>query len=219
MIENFSFDTIKDFDKHIELSIPCYADIHIIIDSLLQYFIKDYINIYDIGCSTGALLKRIDSKYRNQNISLIGYDICKKLLSENDRRCIFINDDVLKEYINFKDADIIFSVFTMCFINLKYRQRLFNKIYSNLNKGGVFIFTDKVYSSNAKIQDIFTFLYYDFKKGNFSFNDILQKEYSLRKIQQPLTDADNVEMLRNAGFKQIDSFWQYFNFKGYLCLK
>jgi tRNA (cmo5U34)-methyltransferase len=219
MTDNFSFDTIKNFDEHIASSIPRYQDIHLVIDSILEYFIKNYINIYDIGCSTGSLLKRIDNKYRNKNISLTGYDICKNLIPDNSGRCVFIKDDILKGHVYFKDADIIFSIFTICFINLKHRQALINKIYNNLNKGGIFIFVDKIYCNSTKIQEIFTFLYYDFKRNKFKCDEILNKEQALREIQQPLTDVENINMLNASGFRNIETFWRYYNFKGYLCIK
>jgi tRNA (cmo5U34)-methyltransferase len=219
MSGNFSFDKIKNFDSHIKTSIPRYSDVLEAIRGILQYYIKDYVKIYDIGCSTGKLLKKIDAEYRNKNISLVGYDSSDNLIPKSSGRCIFKKDDVLKGYINFEDADIIMAIFTMCFIIPKYRHGLIKKIYSGLNSGGIFIFTDKVYSENTRIQDIFTFLYYDFKRKVFKSEEILEKEKSLRGMQYPFTNNENIEMLREAGFKNIDVFWKNYNFQGYLCIK
>ena len=60
-IEEFSFDTIKNFDEHILSSIPCYNQIINSINNFAKYFIQDNTNIYDIGCSTGKLLKELET--------------------------------------------------------------------------------------------------------------------------------------------------------------
>jgi tRNA (cmo5U34)-methyltransferase len=88
-----------------------------------------------------------------------------------------------------------------------------------MNRGAVLIATDKVYSTSAKIQDMFTFLYYDYKKSFFSDAEILEKEKSLREIQAPQTEAENVSMFKDAGFSYVDCFWKYYNFQGWICLK
>lgn len=218
---NFSFDTIDSFDDHINTSIPRYNDIHACIDGLIQYFITDGARIYDIGCSTGSLLRRIDVEYKEKSLELIGIDQSANLLpnSHANGRCHFILDDVTDENFVIENADIVFSIFTLCFIPVNDRYRLVKKIYDGMKKGGIFISTDKIYASDSKVQDIFTFLYYDFKRKTFGAEEILNKEISLREIQKPITETENVNMFRNAGFDRVDSFWKYYNFQGWICVK
>lgn len=223
---SFSFDTIQDFDLHIKSSIPRYEDIHKCIDGINQYFIKDNYKIYDIGCSTGSLLTRISHNYSEKNLTLIGIDKSDNLIGKDNRvssseeaKIRFINGDILNEKITIENADIVYSIFTLCFIPYKFRESVLRKIFSGMNFGGVLIVTDKIYASNSKIQDIYTFLYYDFKKNYFSNDEILDKEKDLREIQMPLSSSENIELLRKVGFKKIDSFWKYFNFQGYIAIK
>ena len=49
------------------------------------------------------------------------------------------------------------------------------KIYQGLNDGGAFIFSEKGFSCNPKIQDMMTFMYYDYKRQHFSDTEILDK--------------------------------------------
>jgi tRNA (cmo5U34)-methyltransferase len=73
--EKFSFDTIQDFDQHILQSIPNYDILWNMIHSMSSYFVVEDTTIYDLGCSTGKLLKSLP--YEN---SKVGIDLSINLL-------------------------------------------------------------------------------------------------------------------------------------------
>jgi len=218
-MSKFSFDTIKNFDRHIESSIPRYSDIHACIDGILGYFVKDDARIFDIGCSTGKMLKRIDAAYANKRLELIGYDTAENLLPKNSGKCSFRNVDILSDRAVIINADIVFCLFTMCFIPLKLRAALMKKIYSGLVDGGIFICAEKLYAESPKMQNVFTFLYYDFKMKSFNEKEILSKEKDLREIQEPLSASKNEEMFRSVGFSTVEMFWKYYSFAAWVCVK
>ena len=110
-------------------------------------------------------------------------------------------------------------MFTLQFISKKDRQGIVNKVFEGLNSGGGFVFAEKIIADSAKIQDIFTFQYYDFKAKNFTSEEILSKERDLRKIMKPTALMDNFCMLSEAGFKTYDVFWKSFNFIAILAIK
>ena len=60
--QEFSFDTIENFSEHIELSIPNYSFVSEQIKNISDYFIEDFTNVYDIGCSEGSVLKSLKRK-------------------------------------------------------------------------------------------------------------------------------------------------------------
>jgi tRNA (cmo5U34)-methyltransferase len=215
----FDFNTIQDFDRHINSSIPRYEDIYKCIDGINEYFIKKNSKIYDLGCSTGKLLKDIQEKNKDKNLNLIGIDKAKNLLSQSIENCLFIEKDLLSDDCYIENADIVYSLFTLCFIDQKYRGKVINKVFNGLNNGGIFICCEKIYSSNSRIQDIFTFLYYDYKKQFFNEKEIMDKERDLRELQGCQSEEENIEMFRNSGFKKVDTFWKYWNFQGYICVK
>jgi len=68
-MEKFDFNTIKDFDSHILKSIPNYDVLIEAIISMSEYFVTKDAIIYDLGCSTGKLLKTLP--FPNDKI---GYD-------------------------------------------------------------------------------------------------------------------------------------------------
>jgi len=92
-------------------------------------------------------------------------------------------------------------------------------IYNGLNKGGGFVFAEKTISPHTLIHDIRTFTYYDFKRINFDYDDIMTKEQELRHMQKPDTRDDLIQMCKDAGFQQVDSFWQNHSFTGFIAIK
>ena len=46
----------------------------------------------------------------------------------------------------FNKSDAIFSLYTLQFIEKKYRIKILNNIYNSLNIGGIFFFSEKIRS-------------------------------------------------------------------------
>lgn len=220
---NFSFDTIKDFDRHIELSVPNYTHIHELIKSMSTYFIKDKTRIYDIGCSTGKLLSELYNSTHNKfdDLVFIGYDNSEnmqKMARDND---IYINiSDLNKpEESPIENASLVLSIFTLQFLSISDRWKLIKRIYDGLNPGGAFIVCEKTYLNEGFMQNLFNSAYYDFKRLSFSAEEILNKEKDLRKIMQPQTEGQNRIMFRDAGFNCIETFFSSLMFKGWVMVK
>jgi len=219
MSNKFSFSTIQNFDDHILNSIQGYKILDNNIFRLAEYFLEDYTNCYDIGCSTGRQLKKIKEGY-NKKVKYIGIDkeinFSKDFVNSNNLQ--FLQVDLEEDFV-FTNASLILSTFTLQFVKQNKRQEILNNIYKGLNKGGAFIWSEKVFSEHSKIQDILTFQYYDFKQESFEPNQILSKEKDLRSIMKPLTLKENKEMLEKAGFKVFDVFFQNYNFLSILAIK
>lgn len=117
---------------------------------------------------------------------------------------------------------VITSVLVIQFIPIEHRPRIIKRIYDALQKGGAFIFVEKILSPNVELDDMFQSLYYDDKARNgISHEDILKKRISLERVLMPYTDQGNIELLEGAGFKRrnIETFWQDLNFKAYIAVK
>lgn len=219
---NFSFDTIRDFDKHIELSIPNYKHIWELINSISTYFIIENSNVYDLGCSTGLGLKLLTLKNKLKNVKYIGYDISENLITEGTRNTnsfLIQKEDITNENITFPNASLILMIFTLQFLPNYKKESILTKIYNSLISGAGFIITEKTIIETGKIQDIFTFSYYDFKENNFTREQILSKQYDLRYIMKNNTETEIIGMLKKVGFRYIETFFQSLQFKGWICIK
>jgi tRNA (cmo5U34)-methyltransferase len=226
MVSKFTFATREEgFDVHIDNSIRGYNDLWNDVLKMSEYFVEDDTNVVDIGCSTGKMLASMIEQ--NKNFAPDAYYIGVEL--END----FVSawDDHLRQYDNiqfdhmdirqykFDDCSFVSSIFTLLFMPLHDREMVMKNIYNGLNRGGAFVFAEKTRAESSRIHDIRTFTYYDFKSKSFSYDDIMTKEQTLRHMQKPDTRGDLLQMCRDAGFSQVDSFWQNHAFTGFIAIK
>lgn len=215
-MSSFDFDTIKDFDNHINNSIMGYDLLHNLIINLSEFFIQknSILPIVDLGCTSGKLLQMIKERWPFLNCK--GYD-------KTDHNFLHTNDiELIKAditNINFPKSQIFYSIFTLQFIEIDKRQDILKRICKSLYPNGVFFFCEKEYAQNAKFQEVYTFANYSNKQKSFSHTEILEKEKDIRTLMSPLNEHENKIMLKTAGFKHIDIFFKSLNFTGYICQK
>ena len=76
----FNDNVAKNFDKHVNQSIPHYKDLQTYISALAEWFIKDGSVIHDLGCSTGESIKNICKLNTKTSFEIIGYDTSNKMI-------------------------------------------------------------------------------------------------------------------------------------------
>ena len=85
--------------------------------------------------------------------------------------------------------------YTLQFIRPLVREELIKKISSVMNEGGAFIFSEKVVSSNSKLNKELIDCYYEFKESQgYSQYEIAQKREALENVLIPYTESENIEM-------------------------
>jgi tRNA (cmo5U34)-methyltransferase len=228
MTQKFTFAQREEgFDNHISQSIRGYNDLIGDVINLSQYFVENDTYVYDIGCSTGKMLRAMISQ--NEKIAPfaeyvgieIEEDFFKFFENENDTNNLeFLRKDVRD--VSFMDStSLVTSIFTLQFMPRQDRQDVIKQIYNSLIPGGAFIFAEKTIGNNPIIHEMRTFTYYDFKKQSFTYDDIMTKEKKLRSMLKSNSRDELIEMCEIAGFNpnSIDSFWQNFAFTGFIAIK
>ena len=219
----FSFSAVaNNFDEHINSSIRGYNHLRDDVVGISKHFIINDTNVVDIGCSAGTMLKRIkDYNSQAPTANYVGIEInddFKQHWIEDEPYLSYKVEDV-RDSTQLSNMSLAISLFTFQFIVERDRLTLMQKIYDNLEDGGAFITAEKIYSQNAKVQNMFEFLYYDFKKQNFSEKEILDKEQELRHLAKLTTENLLMTQLRSIGFRGIQTFWRNHNFIGVIAMK
>lgn len=216
MTKSFSFGTVKNFDHHIEVSVPNYKHIREMIQSISTYFITSGSVVNDIGCSSGSMIDLLDKYHHDRTVTYYGIEKEKNIVSQSlftDNKKLILGD---VQKIDLHKNSLTLMIFTLQFIPILHRREILKKIHDSIIDGGAMIFTDKVYQEIGLDQEIFTFSYYDMKKKEFSEKEIFDKQVSLRKIQKPVTIKENVKLLEEAGFRVVP-FYQSLSFVGWIC--
>ena len=114
---SFSKKIAPLFDNHIYKSVPLYHQLHWLCEQLSDFYIKEDSIVYDIGCSTGALLNKIAKRQKEKKkVKYFGFDIVKKMIEfakvKNSYKHIKY---IIKNIINYK---LNKSDFITCFYTL-----------------------------------------------------------------------------------------------------
>ncbi|MCD8914335.1 methyltransferase domain-containing protein [Staphylococcus simulans] len=219
---SFKHGVAKHFDIHAKHSIPLYEEGHNYICYLSDFFIKNGSHIYELGCSTGTLIEKLYKRHKNKsNIHFIGVDSSNEMIELARKKCKkirFINKSLLD--IQIKKSDLIICYYVLQFIDLENRLSIIKNIFNSLHKGGAFILFEKELSDNSKVDKILSSCYLKFKiNQNFTPNEILDKQFSLEGMMKTNTYNENLEMLKNTGFTNVETIMKYGEFNGYLCIK
>jgi tRNA (cmo5U34)-methyltransferase len=217
--DEFSFETIGNFDEHISISIPNYDFLSHQCKLYSDYFIREHTNVVDLGCSSGKFLNELNQV---KNVEYYGYDVADNLFMTPKYDSIHLEKRNLVEmcedwskYPN--DISFAISLFTLQFLPPIKREEVIRTVSNNMTKGGAFISCEKIYSSNAKLQDITNSIYYQFKNKSFTGDQILSKERDLRRIMNPLSLKESMDQLSCVGEPNV--FFMSYNFVGLIAIK
>ena len=223
----FSGAASRRFDDHVSKSVPLYLEGHQLICDLSDYFVNAESTTYDIGCSTGTLtLKMAEHNKLKPSARFVGVDIEDDMIAVAQKKrevspslnVEFLAGNVLE--IDLEPADMVVCYYTVQFVRPSVRQQLVDKLYQALNWGGALVLFEKVRGADARFQDIMTALYTDYKlRMGYSADDIVAKSRSLKGILEPFSTQGNIDLLRRAGFTDINTVQKCLCFEGFLAIK
>ena len=220
----FGGDVVPQFDNHVRQSVPFYDVGHDLVGKLSDFFIGDHSVCYDLGCSTGELVRQLAGRHAHRlGTQFIGIDSEADMVTHANQQSApesvqFVVDDICTT--QYQHADLIIAYYTVQFVRPRQRQDLINRLYTALNWGGALILFEKVRGADARFQDIFTTLYTEFKQDQlFTADEILAKSRSLKGVLEPFSTQGNLDMLRRAGFLDIVTVMKYLCFEGFLAIK
>lgn len=224
--KNFSFGgkTPKSFDLHVSKSVPLYEMGQNLICKISSFFLNKDSYVYDLGCSTGTLIKKIIQYNHDTKFKIIGVDVEKNMIREAKKKMKPYKNVSLKcsdlRSLKYKKSDLVISYYTIQFVKPKYRQKIFNDIYKSLNWGGAFILFEKVRGPDARFQDMMSQIYSEYKNDvGYNEKQIYNKSISIRGVLEPFTTSANLGYLKRAGFKDTMSIMKYASFEGFLAIK
>jgi len=213
----------RNFDAHIENSVPLYRHSHDLICAFAEFFLSDGALCYDLGCATGRLSARLAA--RHQQVAIKAIDIEARMIARADAtHCqALANVELLTADITqfeFVPADLMIACYTLQFIKPRLRAALLHKIYHSLHRGGALLLFEKVIAEDAALQEMTALIHTNFKLAHgCQPEQVIAKANSLRGVQQSLTARANQKLLHAAGFARVFTIMKYLCFEGYLALK
>jgi tRNA (cmo5U34)-methyltransferase len=215
------------FDDMLDRSVPFYSEMQRMITEMAADFAVDGTNIYDLGCSTGTTMIRLDSVVP-PGAKIIGVDNSREMLQRCSLKLaergfkreqhLVVAD--LNEGVNIHNASMVLMVLTLQFVRPLYRDTLIRSILQGLNENGCLILVEKVLGEDSLFNRLFINYYYEMKKRNgYSELEIAQKREALENVLVPYKLMENREMLLRAGFRYCEVFFKWYNFTGLVAVK
>ena len=142
----FTFATSEEgFDNHISNSIRGYDVLNENIVSISKYFVEPQTNVFDLGCSTGNLINKIQEE--NPEAEYYGIELCEDFAKIPNDNIAYLEEDIRDTWID--NASFVTSVFTLQFVNPEDRLEILSNIYHGLNVGGGFVVAENVGTSDS----------------------------------------------------------------------
>jgi tRNA (cmo5U34)-methyltransferase len=111
-------------------------------------------------------------------------------------------------------------VLTLQFTPIDYRQRILHDVFRHTVPGGALILVEKILGASTGLGAMMIDLYHAHKTGNgYSVEEVERKRLALEGVLVPVTARWNEELLSGAGFDEVDCFWRWMNFCGWVAVK
>lgn len=226
----FNAEVAAVFDDMLVRSIPFYREQQSTIQQAACKFYLPATRIYDLGCSTATTVIGL-GRMLGPEARLVGYDNSPPMIERArvNVKQAGLADRIVLEYadlngdlseVPMESASVVTMCWTLQFIRPLRRDALVRWINRGLVDGGVLLVTEKILTNNSDMNRYFIEFYYDFKRRHgYSEEEILRKREALENVLVPYRTDENVELFRRNGFLVVETFFQWFNFAGFLCLK
>jgi tRNA (cmo5U34)-methyltransferase len=229
-ISDFRFDSgvVEVFEDMIERSVPGYSAILGMTGELSEQFAQPNTCIYDLGCSLGGSSLSIAQRNLPDGVSVIALDTSEPMIKGLQTKLDQISTlqvpvQVRREDIcttEFQTSSFVVLNFTLQFIPPNLRSDLISNIYRSLLPGGALLLSEKIRFEDKKTDGLIIDLHHKFKKSmGYSDLEIAQKRTAIENILVPETISTHHQRLENAGFTQVTTWFQCFNFCSFLAVK
>ena len=224
--KKFEFDeaVASVFDDMLSRSVPFYDEVRGLILSLILAEQVEDMKVLDLGSSTAKFLLDLHSKMEVK-LHLKGLDNSQAMLDRAEQKCQAFGADIDLEFAdmltyNYENEDIVVANYTLQFIRPMQRVELIKNIYNGMNEKGIFIFSEKVVFDDKKLDKQMIDIYYNYKKEQgYSEYEIAQKREALENVLIPFTIKENIQMCKDAGFKNVETVFQWANFVTFVVKK
>jgi len=226
---DFSFDkkVAVVFDDMVSRSVPFYGEVQRMVSELAKKHVQSHTKVYDLGCSTGTTLIQM-SKLLPEDVELIGIDDSKEMITKcreklnslSAHREIALDVVDITREVPVQGASVVTMVLVLQFIRPINRLDIVRKIHAGLRDKGVLILVEKILTEEPSFNREYIDYYYDFKRRNdYSELEISQKREALENVLIPYKTSENIAMLKEAGFSEVEVFFRWYNFIGIIAKK
>lgn len=226
--EDFTFnDQVAEvFDDMVHRSVPLYDTVIDAIVQLLRGKNQEKLTVYDLGCSTGTTLLELSRRLPHTTLQLIGIDSSLSMLNRaRTKAAMFSKTDSISfqqgdiTRCPLPGADVILCNYILQFTRPLVRHTVVERLFQALPENGLLIVSEKVLAGGSFNRN-FIDIYHNFKRRQgYSELEISAKREALENVLVPFTIEENMQLFKQAGFREVEIFCKWFNFASFVAIK
>lgn len=237
IVGDFQFNDMvaEVFPDMIKRSVPIYDNILQNLPLLGHRYITPNSNVYDLGCSLGAmtfaLRQNLPLKPKKlgavpEGVNFFAVDNSQAMIKRAQLKLAGYQSPYTTQFIlgNIEEvaitnASLVIMNFVLQFLKPEIRYKQLQRIYTGLNQGGVLILSEKFTNPHPELEHEITNLHWDFKAANgYSQLEIERKRNAIENVMILDSLPYHIQRLEEIGFKVV--VWQLgFNFCSLLAYK
>lgn len=213
-----------DYDAQIRKTLPFYEEMYQQILSIVKASEKTSIHWLDLGCGTGKMARTALDFLGDQIQNMLLVDTDGKMLEKakelcQDERIGFLQSDV-RELSCPREYDVVTSVQVFHYLKGQERVCALKRCYDALKLGGIYLTFDNFAPDTEDGKKISWNRWKQFQMENGKSEeeaDAHLERYG--KAYFPITIQEQMQLLKNCGFRVVELFWVSYMQAGILAEK
>ena len=228
-VSDFRFDenVAEVFPDMIQRSVPGYSTIVDAIGQMAGRYVQAGTQLYDLGCSLGAVSLAASRYIQVPDCKIIGVDNSEAMVERCQRHIQAFKSAVPIEVIcddlqnvAIQNASMVVMNFTLQFIEPGQRQAIIQGIFDGLKPGGILVLSEKIRHPSEQGNELLIELHHEFKRRNgYSELEISQKRTALENVMKTDSFEEHAKRLQQAGFSDVILWFKCFNFTSIVAIK
>jgi len=209
-------DVAPGYEQILPSVVLRYREIHDVMLYFLTSLGRDFIDIVELGVGTGELTMEVLRRFPEAGVEAI--DVSPKMLEVASQKLLPYKDRVNLIHSDFgtyefmREYDLAISSMAMHHLPDKDKLKLMKSIHRSLKEEGVFLFGDLIQSPSSYLDKKFFRIW----KNYLRFNGLSRDEIDLKvkghlNNDLPATLPELLHWMKEAGFRDVDCLWKYFN--------
>jgi len=211
------------FDERVVKVVPYYKEMLEALVTAIPFPPGQPIKVADLGCGTGTVASLVKQRFPKARILCVDMsqnmlDTARKKLKGAKGADFALAELGVYEFKGRYDA-IVSSLALHHIIPGKDKTAVYKRIYSALKKGGIFVNADIIISKHKTIQGRYMKKWEKFVLESFSKEQARANYERYKREDRPCVLLEEMEVLKETGFRYVEVLWKYYNFATYCGIK